>query len=219
MKISTIGFSLIVFAGFGMVRAEEEQAPTPASQSVLKSTSRRHPQAVPYEAASEFCETCAQCGCSSWLCRCPGFQELRRRLRLLKSKSAYSYDQLPHCNQSGPRTYYYYRPYNSLHVWQHLAESGLASDHQQRPYSNTRFEDIYRQFAPDQVAPEQVPAPAPQEVEPSNESDVPAELRVKREAVRSLDVLNDETIQLAPVLNEPAGKKVLEILQSSDEAE
>jgi hypothetical protein len=54
--------------------------------------------------------------------------------------------------QSHPTTYYYFRPYNHLHVRDKATQAEGLGAHPKVPYSNALFQDAYQvveaQFAP-----------------------------------------------------------------------
>ena len=45
-----------------------------------------------------------------------------------------------------PKTYYYFRPYNHMHIRQHQIEAGAWGADWSNPYSNALFDDVYTQI-------------------------------------------------------------------------
>ncbi|QDU99199.1 hypothetical protein Pla8534_71120 [Lignipirellula cremea] len=64
-----------------------------------------------------------------------------------------------------PKTYYYFRPYNYLHIEQQQAEAGAWGADPGLPYSNEIFDAVFAQFEEgveppiSRLSPEVVPTP------------------------------------------------------------
>jgi hypothetical protein len=126
--------------------------PTPAPSQSQDATVQQ--AGVPMPAGYVVPEPCGcqQCGCRPGVCYCQEHPCPRIHQRPLGPCSAVGTCDMPqhHAYDSPMRGYYYFRPYNMVHVAQQQQAVMQWGGDPRNPYSNKVFEQVFEEFEKDQ---------------------------------------------------------------------